>query len=42
MGYRDADPTLLFFRNERMSSTGFQGSLCRIYLSDTPAVQHEL
>ena len=38
----DADPTPLFPTNGRISSTGFQGPLCRTSLSDTAAVQHEL
>ena len=44
MGCRDADPKLLWpSRMKGMSSTGFQDSLCRTSLSDTPAaVEQEL
>ena len=42
MSSDDADPMLLFLKNERMSSIGFQGSLCRTSLPDTAAVQHKL
>ena len=42
MGCGGADLMALFPRNERMSSTGFQGSQYRTSLSDTEAVQHKL